>query len=69
MVDIAEGEWKVWITTDEDSKPANNSKVHLVVYGDKGKTDSIVLDKEDQDNFYQPGNTDQFDVSQGAVLN
>ena len=33
----------MWVTTNEDSKSANNSQVHLVVYGQDGKTDPIIL--------------------------
>ncbi len=83
------------MTTHEDSKPANNSSVHLVVYGEDGKTDPIILtdlegekkeggkdddkkkkkkrkddgkDKGDKDqqkehNYFEPGKTDEFDVS------
>ena len=39
---LGEG-WKVWVTTHKDSKPANNSSVHLVVYGKDGKSDPIIL--------------------------
>ncbi|XP_006819004.1 lipoxygenase homology domain-containing protein 1-like, partial [Saccoglossus kowalevskii] len=57
----ADGEWTLWITTAEDSRPCNNSAVHLVVYGEKDKTDPIILG-DGKPDYFEAGTTDEEDI-------
>ncbi|XP_078590366.1 lipoxygenase homology domain-containing protein 1-like isoform X4 [Branchiostoma floridae x Branchiostoma japonicum] len=58
-----EGEdWKVWVTTATDSKATHGSQATLVIYGDKGKSEELVLANEETKCF-EPGATNEFQVS------
>ncbi|XP_066274370.1 lipoxygenase homology domain-containing protein 1-like isoform X2 [Branchiostoma lanceolatum] len=58
-----EGEdWKVWVTTATDSKSAHGSQAALVIYGDKGKSEELVLANEETKCF-EPGATNEFQIS------
>ena len=56
----SEGEFIAYIKTADDSLPANNSSVCLVVYGENGRTRDIILEK---DGAFEPGNIDEFEAS------
>ncbi|XP_038056107.1 uncharacterized protein LOC119728107 [Patiria miniata] len=62
-----QGEWKLWMTTGDDSKPAHNARVHIVVYGDKDKTAPIMLTEEDEHSYFQASNTDEFKINVGDI--
>ncbi|XP_035657481.1 lipoxygenase homology domain-containing protein 1-like [Branchiostoma floridae] len=55
-------EWKVWVTTATDSKSTHGSQATLVIYGDKGKSEELVLANEETKCF-EPGATNEFQVS------
>ncbi|XP_077990949.1 uncharacterized protein LOC144445282 [Glandiceps talaboti] len=63
---VPDGEWTLWITTSEDSKPRNESQVHVVVYGEKDKTDVIPLGIG-KSEYFGPGTTNEEDINVGAI--
>lgn len=56
-----EGKWRVWIATNENPAAGTDATVYMVVYGDKGKTDDIILGAGD--GYFEAGNEDEFTVS------
>ncbi|XP_070556277.1 uncharacterized protein [Ptychodera flava] len=61
-----DGEWTLWITTAEDSKPRNESSVHLVVYGNKDKTEPIPLGAG-KPEYFEPNTTNEIDINVGSI--
>ena len=55
--DVADGDWKVWVTSTEK---ADSCEVAMVVYGDDGCTGPIILGKSGK--LFQAGNQDEFKV-------
>ncbi|XP_078677295.1 uncharacterized protein LOC144913960 isoform X2 [Branchiostoma floridae x Branchiostoma belcheri] len=55
-------DWKVWVTTATDSRSTHGSQASLVIYGDKGKSEDLVLANEETKCF-EPGATDEFQIS------
>ena len=56
---ISAGDWKLWVTSDEDLVHGN---VTLVVYGDSGNSGPIVLGGEGQKHLFRKDNKDIFKV-------
>nr|XP_033789545.1 oxygen-regulated protein 1 isoform X2 [Geotrypetes seraphini] len=55
------GQWKVWVKTAKDSPEPQESKITLVIYGWKGKTDDLLLSSLKQRSMcFLPGATDEF---------
>ncbi|KAK3777632.1 hypothetical protein RRG08_021747 [Elysia crispata] len=62
------GEYLMWVTTAEDSSPAQGGKATIVVYGDKGKSDEIELFAPSSTaRLFEPANSDEFEVSTGEI--
>ncbi|KAK2179893.1 hypothetical protein NP493_465g00008 [Ridgeia piscesae] len=59
------GDWKVWVTTEEDVSDAD--EIALWVYGEEGNTGPLVLWSGEQNGKFEAGNTDDFKVSLGGV--
>jgi hypothetical protein len=50
--------------TGQESETSNGGKVHVTLYGEKGKSEQITLYATDPNNkTFEPGNIDQFQVS------
>ena len=58
---LTEGKWKVWVSTNENPTAGTDAMVFLSVYGDRGKTDDLVLGCGD--GYFEPGGEDEFNVS------
>ena len=56
------GDWKIWVTSDEDIA---HGSVTLVVYGDKGNSGPITLGGETArpNSLFRKGNKDIFKVT------
>ena len=51
--------------TAPDSSPANGGKVSIAVYGSKGhRKDVELFGPKKQDHLFEPGNIDEFEVSE-----
>nr|XP_006814608.1 PREDICTED: lipoxygenase homology domain-containing protein 1-like [Saccoglossus kowalevskii] len=59
-------EWAVWITTADDSCQRNTAVGHIVMYGDKGKTEMIPLGAARSDKL-APGQSDEFEIQTGKI--
>ena len=54
----------VWVTTGSTGSDMETASVYLVCYGDKGKTDAMMLEVPDnQKPLFQPGSTDVFKLN------
>ena len=62
MCCVSEGQWKVWVTTNELATAGTTAQVTLTVYGHKGQTNPLPLGFGDGQHF-QNGHIDEFDVS------
>ena len=49
----------MYVKTCDDSEFPNNGHASFIAYGDKSKSDAILLSLNDA---FQPGRTDEFDV-------
>ena len=58
---LAEGKWKVWVTTNEMPAAGTHAQVTLTAYGSKGNSGPIPLGYADGETF-QAGNIDEFEV-------
>ena len=58
---FAGGKWRIWVTTNDNPVAGTDAMVFLSVYGDKGKTDDLVLGCGD--GHFESGETDEFNVS------
>ena len=59
----------MWVTTAEDSSPAQGGKATIVVYGDKGKSDEIELFAPSSTaRLFEPANSDEFEVGQNFLI-
>ena len=57
------GEYLMWVSTAEDSRPAHGGKATIVIYGDKGKSDDIELFAPSSTaSLFEPANSDEFEV-------
>ena len=61
-MNIVEGKWKVWVTTNDHPSASSHAQVTLTVYGHKGNSGPIPLGYADGETF-QSGNIDEFEVS------
>ncbi|XP_071837899.1 uncharacterized protein [Apostichopus japonicus] len=61
----SKGKWRVWIATNENPAAGTDATVYMVVYGDKGKTDDIILGAGD--GYFEAGNEDEFTIQIGDV--
>ncbi|GFR86805.1 lipoxygenase homology domain-containing protein 1-like isoform X1 [Elysia marginata] len=62
------GEYLMWVTTAEDSCPAQGGKATIIIYGDKGKSDEIELFAPSSTaRLFEPANSDEFEVSTGEI--
>ena len=57
------------IVTGQESETSNGGKVHVTLYGEKGKSEQITLYATDPNNkTFEPGNIDQFQVSLYKIM-
>lgn len=62
--DELEGQYEVEITTGAESNENSGGKVHITLYGEKGKTEQEDLySTRPGENVFEPGNIDKFTVS------
>ena len=61
---LLDGDWKVFVTTDESN---DGGDVTMVVYGDKGNSGPIVLGKATDSGLFSAGNLDEFKVKHLTV--
>ena len=54
------GKFRAWVATSENPAAGTDAVVSLVVYGDKGKSDDIILGCGD--GKFESGNEDEFTV-------
>ena len=57
------GLWMVKTTTSQKKNSEHSSDVVMVIYGDKGKSEELPLVNEQPHPKYQPGQTDEFQVT------
>ena len=55
---FAAGDWKVWITTEECVREAD--EIVLVVYGEEANSGPIILWTGEDNGQFQTGNNDEF---------
>ena len=64
---VSEGNVKVYVTTSSAPNSGTNDHVTLTVYGDAGNSGPLSLGEQDKGHF-QPGQTDEFKVSENGFL-
>ena len=66
-----EGDYKVLVTTSDDKDSGTDAKVTLTVFGDKGNSGPLPLEKDGHKeglNLFVDGTTDDFQVSRTVWL-
>ena len=64
---LSEGDWRVLVTTSSEEEAGTSGQVTLTVVGAKGETGPLPLGDPEK-GLFQPGQTDEFDVSLGLQL-
>ena len=65
LIFFPDGHWHVWIKTDQLPSAGTTARVSLTVYGHQGNSGPIMLGEnsdEFEEDCFQSGNEDQFDV-------
>lgn len=57
--------WQVWVFTSDLKRAGTDSNVYMVLYGDKGKSDEIILDNKS--NNFEMGKCDKFKIETNDV--
>ncbi|ELT98105.1 hypothetical protein CAPTEDRAFT_225952 [Capitella teleta] len=65
---LYEGEWKVWVTTNELPSAGTQAHVSITVYGNKGNSGPLPLTFGDSEiGTFQAGSVDEFDICAGNI--
>ncbi|XP_030838662.1 uncharacterized protein LOC105447429 isoform X2 [Strongylocentrotus purpuratus] len=65
IVKKSRGKWRAWIATDENPAAGTDATVSITVYGEKGKSEDIVLGSGE--GRFEAGNEDEFNVQVGNI--
>ncbi|XP_071496852.1 oxygen-regulated protein 1-like [Diadema antillarum] len=65
IVKKSRGKWRSWVVTDDNPAAGTDATVSITVYGDKGKSEDIVLGSGD--GRFEAGNEDEFNLQVGNI--
>lgn len=55
--------WKVWTTTGSQTGQGSRTPIVVVLYGDKGRSDSMIIGNNEDETFgFLEGITQEFEV-------
>lgn len=63
MVFVVEFPWSLWVWTTDLKKAGTNSPIFIQIYGQKGRTDEILLNPNNK--WFKPGIIEKFRVGRG----
>ncbi|XP_041483698.1 uncharacterized protein LOC121430484 isoform X9 [Lytechinus variegatus] len=65
IVKKSRGKWRAWVVTDENPAAGTDATVSVTVYGEKGKSEDIVLGSGE--GRFEAGNEDEFNIQVGNI--